>query len=142
MAVRGMGGCLIGGGDSMFTLVFSDGHTENIPMSKVHIEVDGITDFPDNSYPIIATSKSLWLTSGQGWKYANIRFGVSSNNDSAVVIRNERNDSQGNTAGRLYKGYLPAFVSSLENLKNGEFIYSGDVARTSDNEIWYVWAEK
>lgn len=140
MTVRGMGGCLVGRDD--FTLVFTDGHTETIPMSKVHIEVDGITDFPDNGYPIIATSKILWLTGGIGWKYAGIRFGTSSSNDRAVLISNERNDSQENTYGRLDKGYLPVCVNSLESLKNGKFIYDGDVARTSDNEIWYVWAEK
>lgn len=131
-----------GGVDDVFPLVFSDGHIETIPMSTVHIEVNGISDFPDNGYPIIATSKSLWLTSGMGWKFANIKFGTSSSNAKCVLISNKRNDSQGNTTGRLNKGYLSVYVSSLKDLKNGKFIYFGDVARTSDNEIWYVWAEK
>lgn len=126
----------------MFTLVFKDGHTETIPMSKVHIEPDGITELPENGYPIVAESKLLWLTSGYVYKYGQIKFGVDSDNDSVAGISNERNDSQGNTSGRPKKGYLPICVNTLENLKNGEFIYDGNVSKTSGNETWYVWAEK
>lgn len=129
------------GGDAL-TLFFADGHIENIPMSKVHIEANGITDFPANGYPIIAGSKFLWLTGGLRWKYTDIRFGTSSINNRVASINNERNDSQEQTYGRVVKGYLPMCVNSIEDLKNGKFIYSGDVARTSGNEIWYVWAEK
>lgn len=132
---------LYGSGD--FTLIFKDGHTETIPMSKVHINMNGVTTLPENCYPIVFKSKNVRLNSGLGYKFATIRYGARDDSSATILVflANERNDNQGNTRV-LATLYTPIACNDLEELKNGKIYYVLDTGYTTGEELFYVFAEK
>lgn len=126
------------------TLVFKDGHTENVPSSKIHIVSEGTTTLPENCYPIVAKPQNLYMSvDSYGWGGANASFGVSGDSLTLYSIAYNDNTDQAGTNGGCGPCYLPYCVNTLENLQNGNISYYN--SKGSIPSGWaaiYVYAEK
>lgn len=131
---NGFLGLNAGGG---MVLVFKDGHTETISMSKVHIEPDGINELPENCYPIVVSTKTV--QHGAAWAQDAVSISFGTDDDNTTLVSAKASGTVGSLAAVGSKYYLPACVNSLEKLKHGVLRYSSN---TVGSEWFYVYAEK
>lgn len=126
-------------------LVFKDGHTETIPISKIHIDVSGeTTTLPENTYPIVANPHGVYMsTDSYGWGSAGASFGTADDSASLYGVSYNDNTDQAGTNGSGNRFYLPLCVNTLENLQNGyPQYYNNKGSVPSGWEAIYVYAEK
>lgn len=126
------------GGGAAFPIVFSDGSTYNIPMSKVHISKDGVKSIPDNCFPILVRLEFALNSSG-GWGWGNYTYGATKSHQLCSSSHQE-NDRYGE--GGSGSAYVPFCCVDYNDLITGKFVRNSNRPGGILKLLHFIWAEK